>query len=130
MRAPKIDRAQVLAGPPIARTTVRLDRGDGEQRREARAHARAPRAAMVMSSQAVMISKDGDDQDGSADQSHASDVKRDNSSCHNSARSGEGWTHCRLAVVRPCVALLYKTPTCLWSFSVVVCVLWATVNCR
>jgi hypothetical protein len=36
MRAPKIDRAQVLAGPPIARTPVRLDRGDGEQRGEAR----------------------------------------------------------------------------------------------
>ena len=36
MRVPKIDRAQVLAGPPIARTPVRLDRGDGEQRGEAR----------------------------------------------------------------------------------------------
>jgi hypothetical protein len=42
MRALKIDGAQVLAGPPIPRTPVRLDRGDGEQRGEARGPRQGP----------------------------------------------------------------------------------------
>jgi hypothetical protein len=45
-------------------------------------------------------------------------------------RKERGWTHCPARmVVRPCVALRLQAPILLVVVSVVVCVLWATVDC-